>query len=110
MTGAGATIFGSDVVLDGGITTISVEPWISEPAASTVPTTMPSTAVRDNATIAAVADARSVRRPGRLMTTVCCAWTVKVRRPKRRRAREIVFMMKSFLVFCGEGRIIHDSE
>ena len=44
-----------------GATTIGVEPWKSEPAASTEPTTMPSTAASGRAMSALAADVRSVK-------------------------------------------------
>lgn len=60
-----AVVDGTGIATTGGVTTICVEPWIREAAASAVPTTTPSTTASGNVMIAPAADARSVKMPGR---------------------------------------------
>ena len=101
------TITGAETGVADGTTMISVEPRISEPAASAVPTTMPSTTAIGNVTIAPAADARSVKTPGCWMTTVCCACAaVKAKRPTVR-VRMIFFMVCGFLSVEGWKRNLH---
>ena len=69
-TGTGMTADGVGTGFADGATMTVVEPCSSDPVASAVPTTMPSTATIGSATIALTADARSERTPGRSMTTV----------------------------------------
>jgi hypothetical protein len=77
----------------------SVELWNTEPTASAVPTTTPSTTANGNDTIVPAADASSVKMPGRWTMTVCCAWTHVQIMMQRVRAKSIFFIMvDSFLV------------
>ena len=99
LTGPGTQTVMPGTGFAGGVTTICVEPWIKEPAASAVPTTMPSVTANGNAMIAPAADARSVKTPGRWITTVCCACAaVKAKRPMMRVRMFFSWFVDSFLL------------